>query len=325
MAGSAQAPALKISTKNIGTSASIHVASHLGNPSLISVETTRLTAAEKEALATLLDDPSPTVHQALLAQLTGLGTEGRDFLVALAHGTNRVTALTAGEFLRELKYADPVADFRKFIRSLNYELETGMLLLNRTVNPALDVAGICSQLDALAARCRKLTPASRSLREQCRGINRVLFAELGLRGNAENYTDPNNCLLEQVLARHLGIPLSLSVVYLLVAQRLGLELEPVAAPGHFLVGGYEPGGPFFLDAFNQGQFLTPDDVFERLRSQQRLPELADLAPTPVREVLSRCCRDLRNHYKATGDEHHARLFASFVAEFDLAYERHAQP
>ena len=289
------------------------------------METTRLTVAEKEALATLLDDPSPAVHQALLVQLTRLGAEGSDFLVALASGPNRLIALTAGEYLRELKYSDPVAEFRKFIRSLSYELETGMLLLNRTVNPALDVAGICTQLDALAARGRKLTPATRRLRDQCVGLNRVLFEELGLRGNAENYTDPNNCLLEQVLARHLGNPLSLSVVYLLVAQRLGLELEPVGAPGHFLVGGYEPDGPFFLDAFNQGQFLTADDVFARLRSQQRLPELADLAPTPVREVLSRSCRELRNHYKAAGDEDRARLFASFVAEFDLAYERHAQP
>ena len=288
------------------------------------METTRLTVAEKEALISLLDDPSPAVHQALIAQFTRLGAEGSELLCAIANSTNRIASLAAGEYLRELKYSDPAADFRKFIHSLNYELETGMLLLNRTVNPALDVAGICTQLDALAARCRKLTPASRSLREQCRGLNRVLFEELGLRGNEENYTDPNNSLLDQVLSRHLGIPLSLSVVYLLVAQRLGLELEPVGVPGHFLVGCYEPEGPFYLDAFNQGQFLTPDDIFARLRSQQRMPQLSDLAPTPVREVLSRCCRHLAKHYTAAGDTAHARLFAGFVADFEAAYERHAQ-
>jgi len=289
------------------------------------VETNRLTVAEKEAITSLLDDPSPAVRQALIAQFSRLGTEGSDLLFAVATSTNRLAALAASEYLRELKFTDPAADFRKFIRSLSYELETGMLLLNRTVNPALDVAGICTQLDALAARCRKLAPASRSLRDQCRAINRVLFEELGLRGNGENYTDPNNSLLDQVLSRHLGIPLSLSVVYLLVAQRIGLELEPVGVPGHFLIGCYEPEGPFYLDAFNQGQFLTADDVFARLRSQQRMPQLSDLAPTPVREVLSRCCRNLVNHYTAAGDAAHARLFAGFVAEFDLAYERHAQP
>jgi len=289
------------------------------------VEINPLTVAEKEALISLLDDPSPAVHQALLAHFTRLGSLGSELLFSIASSQNRLASLAAGEFLRELKYSDPSADFRKFIRSLSYELETGMLLLNRTVNPMIDVAGICTQLDALAARCRKLTPATRSLREQCRVINRVLFEELGLRGNRENYHDPNNSLLEQVLSRHLGIPLSLSVVYLLVAQRMGLELEPVGVPGHFLLGCYEPEGSFYLDAFNQGQFLTADDIFARLRSQQRMPQLSDLAPTPVREVLSRCCRNLANHYNAAGDKTHSKLFTGFVAEFDLAYERHMQP
>ena len=288
------------------------------------METPRLTVPEKEALISLLDDPSPSVRQALIAQFTRLGAEGSEFLFSTASGPNRIAALAASEILRELKFSDPAEDFRKFIRSLNYELETGMLLLNRTVNPSLDVAGICTQLDALAARCRKLTPASRGLREQCRGINRVLFDELKLRGNEAHYTDPNNSLLDQVLSRHLGIPLSLSVVYLLVAQRLGLELEPVGVPGHFLIGCYEPEGPFYLDAFNQGQFLTPDDIFARIRSQQRLPQLSDLAPTPVREVLARCCRHLTKHYIAAGDTTHARLFAGFVHDFEVAYARHAQ-
>lgn len=289
------------------------------------METIRLTVAEKEALASLLDDPSPTVRHALQSHLIRLGPAGRDFLVGLATGRNRVAALAATDYLRELKYDDPVEDFRKFIRSLNYELETGMLLLNRTVNPALDVAAICTQLDALAARVRKLCPDHRPLREQCVVINRVLFEELGLRGNGDHYTDPANSLLDQVLSRRLGIPLSISVIYLLVAQRLNLELEPVGVPGHFLIGCYEPEGPFYLDAFNQGMFLTADDVFARLRSQNHYPQLSDLAPTPVREVLARCCRNLANHYAASGNSDHARLFASFVVDFTQAYERHMQP
>jgi regulator of sirC expression with transglutaminase-like and TPR domain len=289
------------------------------------VDTSRLSATDKTALIALLDDPSPAVRQALLAAFERLGPAGNAFLREVAASPNRIAAFAAGWYLRELKFSDPVEEFRGFIRSLSYELETGVLLLNRTVNPALDVAGICTQLDALAARCQKLRPQSASVREQCRVINHVLFEELGLRGNQENYTDPRNSLLDQVLARHLGIPISLAVVYLLVARRIGLELEPVGVPGHFLVGCYEPEGPFFIDAFNQGQFLSPDEVFARLRNQHHLPQLSDLAPTPVREVLSRCCRNLANHYRLGGDMEHAQLFAGFVAEFEAAYERHARP
>ncbi|MBI2517957.1 MAG: hypothetical protein HYV95_13720 [Opitutae bacterium] len=289
------------------------------------METRQLSAADKEALATLLDDPSPTVRQALLVQFERLGDGGRAFLQEVSRGTNRVTAAAATWYLRELKFFDPVAEFRGFIRSLNYELETGALLLSRTIHPALDVAAVCAQLDALAARCRKLLPASAGLRNQCRVVNRVLFQELGLRGNHEHYTDPLNSFIDQVLARHVGIPVSLCIVYLLVAQRIGLELEPVGVPGHFLVGCYEPEGPFYVDAFHEGRFLTPDEVFTMLRENDHTPQLADLAPTPVREVLCRCCRNLANHYAMAGATEQAKLFTGFVAEFDATYERHARP
>ncbi len=285
----------------------------------------RLTTNEKDALIALIDDPSTSVRQALLFQFERLGPEGNRFLRDVAGGQNRVAAFAARWFLHELKFCDPAVEFRDFIRSLSYELESGMLLLNRTVNPALDVAAICTQLDALAARCRKLCPESANLHEQCRVLNQVLFQELGLRGNREHPTDPRNSLLDQVLARRTGQPILLSTIYLLVARRLGLEFEPVGVPGNFFVGCYEPEGPFYIDAFNQGQFLAPNDVFARLRQENHLPQLSDLAPTPVREVLCSCCRNLARHYAASGDEANSRLFAGFVTEFEAAYERHARP
>lgn len=291
----------------------------------IPVDHRKLTPAEKDALLALLDDDSPGIRQALLRQFTQLGDDARIFLQDAARSSDRAVSLSAVWFLRELKFNDPVAEFRGFIQSLNYELETGMLLLARTVNPALDVTAVCAQLDAFAARVRKLLPRAATLRTQARIVARVLFDEYGLRGNVEHYTDPRNSLIDQVLERRLGIPLSLSTVYLLVAQRVGLEFEPVGVPGHFLVGGYEPEGPFFIDSFAGGKLLSPEDVFERIRSLQHTPQLADLAPTPVREVLCRACRNLANHYTAADHPDHARLFTSFVAEFEATYERHASP
>ena len=114
-------------------------------------------------------------------------------------------------------------------------------MLARTVNPRLDAGRCCEQLDAIAARCRELIVEPSSAREKCRVLNRVLFHDYGFRGNIEHYTDPLNSYLDVVLERKKGIPVSLSIVYLLVAQRAGLELEPVGLPGHFMVG-------CFLDA-----------------------------------------------------------------------------
>jgi regulator of sirC expression with transglutaminase-like and TPR domain len=289
------------------------------------VEDKKFTPAQRQALAELLDDPAPAVRTALLAEFTRHGRESVELLREITHQPNRMLALHAAWFLRELNFSDPVGEFRGFIRSLNYELETGALLLSRTVNPDLDVGACCTQLDSLAARCRELIAEPASAREKCRVLNRVLFHEFGLHGNAEHYTDPLNSYLDQVLARRKGIPISLSIVYLLVAERIGLQLEAVALPGHFMVGCYEESVPFFIDPFNAGVFLAAGEVFRLLRQSSGQAAIADLAPTPVREVLCRCCRNLANHYSAAHDPGHARLFAGFVAEFESTYERHAQP
>jgi regulator of sirC expression with transglutaminase-like and TPR domain len=288
------------------------------------VEAQKFTTAQRQALEVLLDDASSSVRAALLAQFARHGQESVVFLRELTRRPNRVLALHAAWYLRELNFSDPVGEFRKFIRSLNYELETGALLLSRTVNADVDVGACCTQLDTMAARCRELIAEPATAREKCRVLNRVLFHENGLRGNADDYTDPLNSYLDQVLTRRKGIPISLSIVYLLVAERVGLQLEAVALPGHFLVGCYEENVPFFIDAFNAGVFLTAGEVFILLRQSSGHASIADLAPTPVREVLCRCCRNLANHYTAANAPDHARLFAGFVAEFESTYERHAQ-
>lgn len=289
------------------------------------VENAPLSLGSREAVLALLDDPCPAVRKALLAHFTAQGEPARVFLESLASGGSRLLAGHARSYLDELKFTDPVSEFRDFIRSLNYELETGSLLLARTVMPDLDVGLSCQRLDDLAARCRELIAEPISVREKCRILNRVLFHEHGFRGNVEHYTDPLNSFLPLVLERHKGIPISLCLVYLLVAQRLGLDLEPIALPGHFLVGCYHEDAPLFIDPFEQGAFRTTADVFELIKTGAGAPKMSDLAPTPVREVLCRCCRNLVNHYTAAGDSERASLFAGFVEEFEAAYERHSQP
>lgn len=264
------------------------------------------------------------MRKALLAEFAAHPTQSAAFLQELAGGTDLHLARHATRYLEELKFTDPVGEFRLFIRSLNYELESGALLLARTVSPQLDIGACCSALDEIAARCRELIVEPSTTREKCRVLNRVLFHEWSFHGNVEHYTDPLNSLLDQVLERRSGIPISLSIIYLLVAERLELELEPVGVPGHFLVGCYTEGEPFFIDPFDGGLFRDADEVFDMLRLRQIEPKISDLAPTPVREVLSRACRNLAHHYAAAGDEPHARLFASFVDEFDSTYERNMQ-
>lgn len=282
-----------------------------------------LKASEREALLRLLDDPSPAVHRALLARFAAAAAGAAAFLHEVARGSDRALARHALVFLDELKFSDPIGEFRAFIRSMHYELETGALLLARTVNPQLDVGECCGTLDAIARRCRELIADPSSARAKCRILNRVLFHEWGFHGNTENYTDPRNSFLDQALERRTGLPLTLSIIYLLAAGRIGLELEPVGLPGHFVVGCFTDDLPFFIDPFEGGVFRDPQEIFESLKQRQVSPSVSDLAPTPVREVLCRSCRNLVHHYTAAGESERARLFAGFVEEFEATYARHA--
>lgn len=283
--------------------------------------------SQRAAFTALLDDTSPVVRQTLLSEFARHPHASMAFLQPLTRHPNSQLAWHASWYLRELDIANPISEFREFIRSLNYELETGAILLSRTVNTNLDVGHCCSQLDVMASRCRELIAAPAGVREKCRIINRVLFHEYGLHGNTEHYTDPLNSYLDQVLLRRKGIPVSLSIVYLLVAERLGLHLEPVGLPRHFLVGCYDEAAPFFIDPYNAGLFLSADNVFGLIKEDRSSPppSVIDLAPTPVREVLCRCCRNLVNHYTAANQPAQARLFAGFVSEFESTHERHASP
>lgn len=288
------------------------------------VDAKRLTTDRKEALTRLLDDTTPAVRQALLDEFTASGADSIAFLKSVYAGDNRVLGLHASWFLRQLNFSDPVEEFRVFIRSLQYELETGALLLNRTVAPDLNIGEICRSLDQMAARCRELMFPPMPAKEKCRVINRVIFHEYGFRGNVENYTDPNNSFLSDVLVSRRGLPITLALIYILVAQRCGFTLEPVGVPGHFMVGCYEEKPPFFIDPFARGAFRSGENIFDQLKKNKTSPKLSYLTPTPVREVLCRCCRNLANHYSMAQNLDQARLFASFVHEFEATHNRNVR-
>ena len=151
------------------------------------METGKLSPRERESYLGLLDDPSATVRQALLSRFSRLGLPAQEFLQETVRKSAHSLARHAEWYLSKLVFSDPVQEYRAFIHSMNYELESGALLMARTVNPDLDVGACCKALDDMARRCRELIVEPSSPREKCRTINRVLFHEWGFRGNQDNY------------------------------------------------------------------------------------------------------------------------------------------
>ncbi|HCR31163.1 MAG TPA: hypothetical protein DIV79_14215 [Opitutae bacterium] len=280
-----------------------------------------MTENEKLALFSLMDDPSPFVRKELLNTLGQMGKEGLDLLQEAINGPNRILRWHAAKILSNLQSSNPAQEFRTFIQEMNYEMESGWLMISRVAYPNLDVGEICQRLDAIATRCRELQIKPTTAREQCLVINRVLFHEMGFRGNAERYTDPDNSFINCVLETKRGLPITLSVLYLLIGQRLGTPIEPISAPGHFVIGCFDEQAPFYIDPFERGKFLTAGQMLKRIEESTLAPSIGHLAPASTHETLARICRNLSRHYSDNRDLSMANLFQSFLKEFKEAYEK----
>jgi len=188
-------------------------------------------------------------------------------------------------------------------------LDRGSLLIARSEYPDLDHARYLAEFDRLSGKARPRLPGSRKPLEILEVLNTVLFEEEGYRGNNEDYYDPRNSYVNDVMDRKLGIPITLSVIYLEVARRLGLPLSGVSFPGHFLIRHRSDEREFFLDPFNRGEILVPGDLPVRLsnlfgpqaaeaalqENRNRLPE-AFVADATPRDILVRMLTNLREIY-----------------------------
>ncbi|HEB80915.1 MAG TPA: hypothetical protein ENI71_03450, partial [Chromatiales bacterium] len=141
-------------------------------------------------------------------------------------------------------------------------LARGALEIARLEYPDLDPDAYLWRLDDYAERVRAAGGAG--LTDQVLALNRILFREEGYAGNLEEYYDPRNSFLNEVMDRRLGLPITLSIVYLEVGRRVGLPVEGVSFPGHFLVKLPVQGGALVLDPFDAGRSLDEEDLQEQL-------------------------------------------------------------
>ena len=126
-----------------------------------------------------------------------------------------------------------------------------------------------------------------------------LADEMEFRGNADNYYDLRNSLLHEVIERRVGIPITLSVVYMEIARRLGLELRGVGMPGHFIVKCIGDGEELLLDPFNGGRRLSLDNCREmiaRMYGDTMAFRAEFLAAVTKRQILTRMLQNLKGIY-----------------------------
>lgn len=180
------------------------------------------------------------------------------------------------------------------------------LLIAHDEYPDLDPTACNALVEAHAASLRPEVDQIDSAPLKMQVINHRLFNELGYAGNHDEYYDPRNSYLNEVLTRRLGNPISLAVIQLEVAQRLGVALDGVSFPGHFLVRLPVDDGMLVMDPFNRGRPLNADELRQRARPHfgEDVPDEAlmqVLDPAPPRAILVRMLRNLHGLYVECSD------------------------
>lgn len=175
--------------------------------------------------------------------------------------------------------------------------------------PELDVQQVLSDVDALMGRLRRRLPADAPAMHKLRLLNHFFFHDLHFGGNLNHYYDPENSYVHRVLERRRGIPVSLAVLWLELAQGLGLTAHGVGFPGHFLIKVNLPQAQVVIDPFS-GQSLSREELMARLetwRGSQGLPAVPELSlgqylqAMPAREIIARMLRNLKEIHRTQQD------------------------
>ena len=200
--------------------------------------------------------------------------------------------------------------FREVVseKDARIDLARACLVVAEDAYPGLEIERYMGEIESFALRLRARLRERGAVEERIIALNEFLFEELGFWGNAEDYYDPRNSYLNEVIDRRTGIPITLSILYMELGRRVGLPLEGVSFPGHFLVRLRLSGGVLILDPFSGGAPQSEPELRQRLQrvipegaaadvSVAELPLDQFLEPASNRQILARLLRNLKAIYR----------------------------
>jgi regulator of sirC expression with transglutaminase-like and TPR domain len=188
-------------------------------------------------------------------------------------------------------------------KEVDIDLVHAALLIARLDNEELDVAAYRNQVDRLAREIEATLPKEASEKDRLAALNRELFEKRGFHGSRSDYYNRANSYLNEVLEDREGLPITLSLLYMELARRLGVKVEGVGLPGHFVVR-HVPvkGKPQLLDVFEGGKAMSRADAQRKVEGiTGKGLQPADLAPVPKKMILVRMLYNLRGLAEKEGD------------------------
>lgn len=261
-----------------------------------------MTNNEIPSLLALLRDDKASVRLAVEDRLRVLG---RDALAALeiASGSDDPRLRSRARLLHQkLKREEMIARLHELLSDDRCDLEEACLLLACVEKPELDLYAIRDEFARMADGLLSALPRDGTPQQAADTLARILGEDECFAGNAEDYYDPRNSYIDDVLNRRLGIPISLSAIYMIVGRRAGLVMQGVGMPCHFLVQLEVGDASLYLDPFGGGRTLSREACRAMLAGFRHSWREDYLRPVSDRDMLRRLMANLIHIYQRNGDQ-----------------------
>ncbi|HUD48758.1 MAG TPA: transglutaminase-like domain-containing protein [Candidatus Baltobacteraceae bacterium] len=258
----------------------------------------KLEEKQRQALISLLADDDSKVYRTVRETLLSYGPGCSEWMREHTLSNDPVLRRRATEIVQHFARQDADTQFLAFClnQGEDFDLESGVLLLSRTQYPLINSEGYSAIMDDFAGDLRERLDLNGPADQILRVINEYLFRDKKFAGDEQNFYDPENSYFNCVLDRRIGNPISLSLLYLLVARRLRLPVVGVGLPGHFLCRYQSSRAELYVDAFHGGRLLAKADCVKHvIQLRQRFDESC-LAPVSPRRILLRICATLHQIY-----------------------------
>jgi len=260
-------------------------------------------------LIQLMDDECDFVYKNVKEKFLEYGEDSMQFLKNYIESKNELVSSRSKEIISIIHFETIDKKLERLSSREEDFLEEAIFLISSFEYPEIDFDNYKMLIDKMASDIGKkigsdseicLTPM-----EKIEMVNQYLFEEKGFRGNTENFFDPDNSYLNRVIDRKTGIPISLSILYILIAKRLGLPVSGVNLPAHFIIKYKCPEDEFFIDPYNKGKIILKNEAICFLKflgiQEEKYETVPFLMAAKDRDIVARAINNLVNIYDKKQD------------------------
>ena len=277
---------------------------------------------ELNALISLLDDPNKEIFDSVKSRLVELGIEVLPELEsAWESNYDSLIQERAENIIYEIHFRDIVKSLKKWIQKKDKNLLEAWFIISKYQYPDIDEQFYRKKIYNLVSQINLEVEQTYSELAKISAFNRVFFTQNGFRGNTRNFQSPDNSFINTVIDKHMGNPLTLSMLYIIIAEKINLPICGVNMPKHFIIGFEDVneinGDPikFYINPFNKGAILNRQDLEVYLKREKLKEDSKYFTPCGNTTVIKRLLNNLFHSFTFQSKNEKAKEIITLIRLF----------